>query len=99
MNLQTNKQNDEGDLISLHTHQTWPGNDQYVTMDLFRFDEAGKIVEHWDAIQQVPEDMAHGNGMVYPIFHQTPLPRPLRYPGRNGAHPPSRLLQIRSGYQ
>ena len=54
----------EGNLIALHTLQTWPGNDQYVTMDFFRFDANGKIVEHWDAIQQVPEQMAHTNGMV-----------------------------------
>ena len=27
----------EGDLVSLHTHQVWPGNDEYVTMDFFRF--------------------------------------------------------------
>jgi predicted SnoaL-like aldol condensation-catalyzing enzyme len=54
----------EGDLVALHTHQVWPGNDQYVTMDFLRFDDNGKIVEHWDAIQQVPKEMAHGNGMV-----------------------------------
>lgn len=54
----------EGDLVALHTHQTWPGNEQYVTMDFLRFDENGKIVEHWDAIQRVPEEMAHGNGMI-----------------------------------
>ena len=53
----------EGDLVALHTHQTWPGNDEYVTMDFFRFDEDGKIVEHWDAIQQIPENIAHSNGM------------------------------------
>lgn len=53
----------EGDLVSLHTHQTWPGNDQYVTMDFFRFDEDGKICEHWDAIQQIPEKSANGNTM------------------------------------
>ena len=53
----------EGDLVALHTHQTWPGNDEYVTMDFFRFDTAGKIVEHWDAIQQIPENMAHDNKM------------------------------------
>ena len=45
----------EGNLVALHTHQTWPGNDQYVTMDFFRFDQEGKICEHWDAIQQIPE--------------------------------------------
>lgn len=53
----------EGDLVALHTHQVWPGNDQYVTMDFFRFNEAGKIVEHWDAIQQVPETAANQNTM------------------------------------
>ncbi len=53
----------EGNLVALHTHQTWPGNDQYVTMDFFRFDEEGKICEHWDAIQQIPEESANPNTM------------------------------------
>ncbi|WP_420575320.1 ester cyclase [Ekhidna sp.] len=53
----------EGDLVALHTHQTWPGNDQYVTMDFFRFDKNGKIVEHWDAIQQIPNKSANSNTM------------------------------------
>jgi predicted SnoaL-like aldol condensation-catalyzing enzyme len=53
----------EKDLVALHTHQVWPGNDAYVTMDFFRFDEEGKIVEHWDAIQQIPDEFAHENGM------------------------------------
>lgn len=53
----------EDDLVALHTHQTWPGNEEYVTMDFFRFDERGRIVEHWDAIQQVPPETASGNPM------------------------------------
>lgn len=53
----------EGNLVALHTHQTWPGNDQYVTMDFFRFDQEGKICEHWDAIQQIPEKSANPNTM------------------------------------
>ena len=53
----------EGDLVAVHTHQIWPGNDEYVTMDFFRFDDHGKIVEHWDAIQQIPETSANGNTM------------------------------------
>ncbi|MEP2669266.1 MAG: nuclear transport factor 2 family protein [Cyclobacteriaceae bacterium] len=53
----------EGDLVALHTHQTWPGNDEYVTMDFFRFDDNGKICEHWDAIQQIPEKSANPNKM------------------------------------
>ncbi len=53
----------EGDLVALHTLQVWPGNDRYVTMDFFRFDEHGKICEHWDAIQQIPETSANPNTM------------------------------------
>jgi predicted SnoaL-like aldol condensation-catalyzing enzyme len=53
----------EGDLVSLHTHQTWPGNDEYITMDFFRFDEKGKIVEHWDSIQKIPDASKCGNTM------------------------------------
>ncbi len=53
----------EGDLVALHTHQVWPGDEEYVTMDFFRFDANGKIVEHWDAIQQIPEESANDNKM------------------------------------
>ncbi|MGC9342417.1 MAG: nuclear transport factor 2 family protein [Bacteroidales bacterium] len=53
----------EGNLVALHTHQVWPGDEHYVTMDFFRFDENGKIVEHWDSIQEVPKESANGNGM------------------------------------
>jgi predicted SnoaL-like aldol condensation-catalyzing enzyme len=53
----------EGDLVALHTHQTWPGNEEYVTMDFFRFDDDGKIVEHWDAIQMVPDESKNDNPM------------------------------------
>ncbi len=53
----------EGDLVALHTHQCWPGNEEYVTMDFFRFDEHGKICEHWGAIQKIPENRANQNSM------------------------------------
>ena len=53
----------EGELVALHTHQTWPGGEEYVTMDFFRFDDNGKIVEHWDAIQEVPGETRNGNPM------------------------------------
>ena len=53
----------EGDLVALHTHQTWPGNEEYITMDFFRFDADGKICEHWDAIQKIPEKSANPNTM------------------------------------
>ncbi|MBT3363889.1 MAG: SnoaL-like domain-containing protein [Chloroflexi bacterium] len=53
----------QGDLVALHTHQVWPGGEQYVTMDFFRFDDNGKIVEHWDCIQEIPEITKNGNSM------------------------------------
>ena len=53
----------EGDLVALHTHQIWPGNEEYVTMDFFRFDDKGKIVEHWDAIQKIASQTKNGNLM------------------------------------
>lgn len=53
----------EGDLVALHTHQTWPGSEEYVTMDFFRFDADGKIIEHWDTMQEVPNETKNGNSM------------------------------------
>jgi predicted SnoaL-like aldol condensation-catalyzing enzyme len=32
-------------------------------MDFFRFDDQGKIIEHWDAIQTIPSTSKNGNLM------------------------------------
>lgn len=53
----------EGDYVILHVHAVRePGTRGNAIIDIFKL-ENGKIVEHWDVIQPVPETMAHGNGM------------------------------------
>jgi predicted SnoaL-like aldol condensation-catalyzing enzyme len=53
----------EGNFVLTVSEGEWNGGKKQAFYDLFRMKE-GKIVEHWDVIQEIPtEGLAHNNGM------------------------------------
>ena len=53
----------EDDHVILHCHQIWPDGLEYAGIDIFRLDADGKVVEHWDVLQEVPANSENDNGM------------------------------------
>jgi predicted SnoaL-like aldol condensation-catalyzing enzyme len=53
----------DGDYVIVHVHAVRePGTRGNAIIDIFRLED-GKVVEHWDVVQPIPEKAANSNGM------------------------------------
>ena len=53
----------DGDYVIVHVHAVRePGTRGNAIIDIFKL-ENGKVVEHWDAVQPIPENSANNNTM------------------------------------
>ncbi|MDT0570290.1 ester cyclase [Streptomyces sp. DSM 3412] len=74
----------EGDLVVVHSNLVFtPGTRGWAVFDIFRF-QGGKLGEHWDTGQEVPETTVNGNDMFSTLSRpRTEQPGPRRFTAYN----------------
>jgi predicted SnoaL-like aldol condensation-catalyzing enzyme len=56
----------EGNHVIVHCWSefpAWLGSSEFAAIDIFRLDDNGKIVEHWDVVQRMPRSSTNQNSM------------------------------------
>jgi predicted SnoaL-like aldol condensation-catalyzing enzyme len=65
MNMTVDRVIEQGDMVVTHIHvEMGPGAPTLVFMDIYRVED-GKMVEHWDVMQPVPEQSVNGRVTMY----------------------------------
>jgi predicted SnoaL-like aldol condensation-catalyzing enzyme len=64
MNMTVDRVIEQGNMVVTHIHVEVPGAPILVFMDIYRVED-GKMVEHWDVMQPVPEQSVNGRVTMY----------------------------------
>ena len=54
----------DGDYVITHVHGVLePGHPRSAIVEIFRLED-GRIVEHWDVLQEIPDESSNDNGVI-----------------------------------